>query len=131
MQMTAEARDALVIHTWPGNVRELSRALERAVTLAEANEIGLEHLPATVVGEHQQILTPSLQRQESLRTWGSRYARLTLERCRGNKREACRILGISYHTLQAYLRHAELMMAARAGDARESRCNQVREPNPG
>jgi hypothetical protein len=28
-----------------------------------------------------------------------------LERCGGNKREACRALDISYHTLQAYLRY--------------------------
>jgi Bacterial regulatory protein, Fis family len=28
-----------------------------------------------------------------------------LERCHGNKREACRILDISYHTLQSYLRY--------------------------
>jgi hypothetical protein len=27
-----------------------------------------------------------------------------LERCGGNKREACRVLGISYHTLQAYVK---------------------------
>jgi len=28
-----------------------------------------------------------------------------LERAQGNKREACRVLDISYHTLQAYLRY--------------------------
>jgi transcriptional regulator with AAA-type ATPase domain len=39
-----------------------------------------------------------------MRAWGSRYARLVLERCRNNKRQACRELGISYHTLQGYLR---------------------------
>ena len=27
-----------------------------------------------------------------------------LQRCNGNKREACRTLDISYHTLQSYLR---------------------------
>jgi transcriptional regulator with PAS, ATPase and Fis domain len=121
MQLTAEARDALATHVWPGNVRELARALERAVTLADGLEIGLEHLPATVGSEHQKVLSPSLERKESLRTWGSRYARLTLERCRGNKREACRILGISYHTLQAYLRHAERMVAGDADPPQEER----------
>ena len=30
--------------------------------------------------------------------------RLVLERCENNKRRACRELGISYHTLDAYLR---------------------------
>ena len=39
-----------------------------------------------------------------MRAWGSRYARLILDRCGGNKRETCRVLGLSYHTLQAYLR---------------------------
>ena len=41
-----------------------------------------------------------------MRSWGSRYARLVLERCGHNKRRACAVLGISYHTLQAYLRHS-------------------------
>ncbi|MCY4635008.1 MAG: hypothetical protein OXG04_11000 [Acidobacteria bacterium] len=40
-----------------------------------------------------------------MRAWGSRYARIVLDRCGNNKREACRVLGISYHTLQSYLRY--------------------------
>lgn len=40
-----------------------------------------------------------------MRAWGSRYAHLVLERCGGNKRKTCRALGISYHTLQAYLKY--------------------------
>lgn len=59
------------------------------------------------MGRHEAIVQPSLKGRESLRAWGSRYARLTVRRCDGNKREACRVLGISYHTLQAYLRFAE------------------------
>jgi hypothetical protein len=35
----------------------------------------------------------------------SRYARLVFERCGGNKRQASRLLDISYHTLDAYLRY--------------------------
>jgi hypothetical protein len=42
-----------------------------------------------------------------MRAWGSRYARLVFERCGHNKRRACRVLEISYHTLQAYLRYAD------------------------
>jgi hypothetical protein len=40
-----------------------------------------------------------------MRAWGSRYARLILERCDRNKRQACQVLGISYHTLNAYLNY--------------------------
>ena len=56
-------------------------------------------------GEYATALAPSLRRNDSMRAWGSRYARLVLERCGGNKREACRVLDISYHTLVAYVRH--------------------------
>jgi hypothetical protein len=44
---------------------------------------------------------------ESMRAWGSRYARLVFERCGRNKRRACRLLDISYHTLEAYLRYTQ------------------------
>ena len=49
-------------------------------------------------------LMSSFDRNDTLRSWGARYARLIVERYQGNKREACRVLGISYHTLQKYLR---------------------------
>ena len=42
-----------------------------------------------------------------MRTWGSRYAWLVFDRCGRNKRTACEVLDISYHTLQAYLRYRD------------------------
>ena len=64
----------------------------------------LDDLPPALLDGYVPVLVPSLQRYDSMRAWGSRYARLVLERCQQNKRQACRELGISYHTLQAYLR---------------------------
>ena len=63
-------------YQWPGNVRELERVIERAVTLAETSSIELDDLPPQVRGEFAQILWPSLERGESLRHWGARYAKL-------------------------------------------------------
>jgi len=40
-----------------------------------------------------------------MRAWASRYARLVFERAGRNKRQASRMLDISYHTLDAYLRY--------------------------
>ena len=102
--LSAAAAEALLAYAWPGNVRELERLMERAVTLASSDVIELDDLPAIVRGDYSAALGPSLQRNDTMRAWGSRYARLILDRCDGNKREACRVLGISYHTLQAYLR---------------------------
>jgi hypothetical protein len=39
----------------------------------------------------------------TLRGWSRRYAKLVLDKCGGNKRRACDVLDISYHTLQALL----------------------------
>ena len=58
-------------------------------------------------GDYGPVLGPSLASNDTMRAWGSRYARLVFERCGRNKRQACRVLNISYHTLQAYLRYAD------------------------
>ncbi len=105
LALSTAAKDALLAYHWPGNVRELERMIERLVALANSNQITLEDLPPMLVGDYTDALVPSAGRDESLRTWGSRYARLVLERCGNNKRKACDVLGISYHTLQAYLRY--------------------------
>jgi DNA-binding NtrC family response regulator len=104
-RLSTAAADALTVYDWPGNVRELERLIERAVTVASGELIELEDLPPVVRGESVAVLGPSLRHNDTMRAWGSRYARLVLDRSGGNKREACRVLGISYHTLQAYLRY--------------------------
>jgi len=96
-----------VAYDWPGNVRELERLIESAVALTESDIIQLDDLPPRVRGEYAEVLGQSLVEEHSMRAWGSRYARLVFDRCGRNKRRACRMLDISYHTLQAYLRYAE------------------------
>jgi DNA-binding NtrC family response regulator len=106
LHLADSAREALMLYDWPGNVRELERLIERVVALAERDQIEVDDLPACVRGEYAEVLVPSLRRGDTLRAWGSRYARLVLDRCKGNKRETARVLGISYHTLNSYLRPA-------------------------
>jgi transcriptional regulator with PAS, ATPase and Fis domain len=104
LQLSAAAADALRAYSWPGNVRELERVIERAVALAGSDYLELDDLPPALLGCYTEALVPSVQAQQTMRAWGSRYARLVLERCGNNKRRACRELGISYHTLRSYLR---------------------------
>jgi DNA-binding NtrC family response regulator len=105
--LSEAAEEALCAYQWPGNVRELERMIERTVALAEGDCIELDDLPPQVRGPFAQVLWPSVAESQSLRVWGSRYARLVFERCGRNKRDACRVLDISYHTLEAYLRHTD------------------------
>ena len=107
LRLSAAALEALLLYHWPGNVRELERMIERAVALAETTQIELDDLPPQVRGEFGEVLGPSLAEAAPMRAWGSRYVRLIFERCGRNKRRACATLGISYHTLQAYLRYGE------------------------
>jgi transcriptional regulator with PAS, ATPase and Fis domain len=107
LELSRPASDALLTWDWPGNVRELERLMERTLTLARNTVIDLDDLPFRFRSGYGEVVLPSMNRQETLRAWGSRYVRLVLERSGQNKRKACRALGISYHTLQAYLRYAQ------------------------
>jgi len=104
LSLSVAATDALLAYDWPGNVRELERVIERAVALAAGSFLDLDDLPPALLDGYIDILLPALAAKTTMRAWGSRYARLVLERCSNNKRQACRELGISYHTLQNYLR---------------------------
>src|SRR5262245_20080195 len=104
LRLSAVAADALVAYDWPGNVRELERLMERAVALAATDVLELDDLPPTVRSDYAASVVPSLERRDTLRAWATRYVRLVLDRAHGNKREACRVLDISYHTLVSYLR---------------------------
>jgi len=114
LTLSAQAEEALSLHSWPGNVRELERLMERAVALAQGDRIEVDDLPPAVRGEYDETFGPALARDESFRAWGSRYAKLVFERCGRNKRRACRVLDISYHTLTAYLRYADTQITSRS-----------------
>jgi transcriptional regulator with PAS, ATPase and Fis domain len=102
LRLSPGAADALVAYSWPGNVRELERLIERAVALTTSDVIEIDDLPASVTGD-AATMAVSLARRDSMRAWGGRYARLVLDRVGGSKRQACRWLRISYHTLNGYL----------------------------
>jgi transcriptional regulator with PAS, ATPase and Fis domain len=103
--LTSSAIEALMTHDWPGNVRQLGRVLERAVALAAGPVITVGDLPPEITHDYRDLLFDLPGRDDSLRAWSSRYVRLVLDRAHGNKRRACNVLGISYHTLKSHLDH--------------------------
>ena len=120
LELSQAARDALVAYDWPGNVRELERVMERAVALARSPRLELDDLPPALLAGYAEVLLPSVRARDGMRAWASRYARLMLERCGNNKRQACRELGISYHTLQSHLRYRLPVRRAMETGAAES-----------
>jgi transcriptional regulator with PAS, ATPase and Fis domain len=106
LRMSPAALEAMVAFEWPGNVRQLARTLERVVALAAGPEITFDDLPGEVTRQYAEVVVDAApQHPSSLRAWSSRYVRVVLQRCNGNKRRACDILDISYHTLQSHLEY--------------------------
>ena len=117
LELSSPARDALLAYPWPGNVRELQRVIEGIVALTQNDHVLIEDLPMALRNDFEDILLPSAARADTMRAWGSRYARLVLHKCADNKRRACDVLGISYHTLQAYLRYRDRPRRVADGEA--------------
>jgi DNA-binding NtrC family response regulator len=103
VSVSGPALEAMATYDWPGNVRQLGRVIEGAIALSTGPVLTLADLPGEVSREFRTILPMGNGRDDSLRAWSSRYVRLMLERCGGNKRRACEALDISYHTLQSHL----------------------------
>ncbi len=47
-RLSAESFDRFMGYDWPGNIRELENAIEHAMVMSEADEIGIEDLPAAL-----------------------------------------------------------------------------------
>jgi NtrC-family two-component system response regulator AlgB len=95
MGFTEEALKGLTANSWPGNVRELSNAIERAAILCRTDRIGVECLPANVVGAE---LEPRIGDAVSLEKIEEIHIRRVLATAK-SLQEASAILGIDQATL--------------------------------
>lgn len=53
--ISPDAMETLIGHSWPGNVRELINVLERAVLLAQGDQIEVADLPEALVGGRERL----------------------------------------------------------------------------
>ena len=101
--MPRKAMAMLMSHDWPGNVRELSNAIERAVVLADGQDILPEHLlhyNFARVAPHPAKPSGMLKLAEVEQAHIEQVMRQT----EGNKRRAAEVLGIDRKTLWRKLR---------------------------
>jgi len=94
MNISAEAMDRLVHYHWPGNVRELGNLIERAVVLAEGNEILPENfvlLPEAGSSEENHF---GKHYHDSVRSYQKQVIRDALQKSGGNQARAAELLGL-------------------------------------
>jgi two-component system response regulator HydG len=100
----------LLDYDWPGNVRELENAIERAVAVAQYDELTADDLPERIrkhQTEHVVVSTEDPAELLSLSEIEKRYILRVLRTAGGNKTEAARILGLDRRTLHRKLRRWE------------------------
>jgi len=98
-KLSQAALDRLRIHSWPGNVREMKHVIERAFILAgdrlESDSLPVEtEAPVRTRGEGLGIEVGM-----SVAEVERRLLSATLERFKGDKKRAAKVLGISLKTL--------------------------------
>jgi transcriptional regulator with PAS, ATPase and Fis domain len=82
---------------WPGNIRELRNMLERAVLLAQNEPLDLECFPG-LCPSPASVSTES-KLPAALRDVELEYLRKIVDSCKGDKKKASRMLGISLATI--------------------------------
>jgi two-component system response regulator AtoC len=103
----------LLNHSWPGNVRELENVIERAVILADNDDILLpSHLPDSL--RCRVDTAPSLAPDGSLsiknaqKSMESSLIKRALQITEGNKTKAAELLEISYPSLLSKIKEYRL-----------------------
>jgi two-component system response regulator AtoC len=99
----AKARKVLGAYPWPGNVRELENVIERAVVLAEGDVLTVDDIPDHLQ-ETPDVVTRVLQSGElsvkrANRVIEESLIRRALEKTRGNRTAAAKLLEISHRAL--------------------------------
>ena len=101
--LTAAAEAALTAYGWPGNIRELENVLQRAMILAPARVIDVQHLalPKDFAGPSRESGGGRPEPQnEDMRTLERRHILETLAAAGGVRRAAAERLGMAERTLR-------------------------------
>ncbi|HZU82569.1 MAG TPA: sigma-54 dependent transcriptional regulator [Polyangiaceae bacterium] len=100
--MTSATADKLLSYPWPGNVRELQNCIERAVALAQFDQIGVDDLPEKIKDYKTARISIESNDPAELLPMDEverRYILKVLEAVGGNKTLAAQVLGFDRRTL--------------------------------
>jgi len=116
--ITSAAMSILLKHSWPGNVRELENVIERAVVLAEGENLVPEnfpeHFPAILGAESLTDKMDDLLEEYSLKAaqkvLEERLITRALVKTGGNRTRAARLLEISHPSLLSKIKVYNILM---------------------
>jgi len=101
--ITPPALKMLINYRWPGNVRELENVIERSMVMTDNARIDAQDLPESISRNESDGADEGAETECSIKKMEKmmekKLIRRALERTRGNKSRAARILEISYPAL--------------------------------
>jgi DNA-binding NtrC family response regulator len=117
VEISPDAEARLAAYTWPGNVREVRNVIERAVILAGALPLGVEHLPAEIADPPTlSIRDAPPSAPVAIAAQGMRLGEVERELVQqaltatsGNQVRAARLLGISRDALRTRMKKFGLL----------------------
>jgi two-component system response regulator AtoC len=100
----SRALEALMNYKWYGNVRELENTIERAIVLADRENIEIENLPLEIQDFREEIPLEPLAEEEYSIKKSSRFLEMNLikkalKKTKGNHTHAAKLLEISHRAL--------------------------------
>ena len=104
-----EVLQALYDYSWPGNVRELENSIERAVLLAKGEKIETGDLPPKILENNSgTVVSKENPENPTLESIEKAYIYYIMDRAKGKKAKAAKILGIDSSTLYRKLERYKL-----------------------
>jgi DNA-binding NtrC family response regulator len=118
LRLDAEALHLLTLYNWPGNVRELENILERAAVLCEGDTIRPQDLPFEDRPRAQRIPLPEgiPPLKEAVEDMERQLITRAMERAKGIKEEAARLLDLKPSTLYYKLEKYGLSEGSERGE---------------
>lgn len=104
MRFSEESLAILEAYSWPGNVRELQNVVERALILADSDEVTVADLPGNLRFGESTLVDQLVASRPSLEEVEAMYIARLLEEFQGHRGRVAEVLGISERTLYRKLR---------------------------
>jgi DNA-binding NtrC family response regulator len=104
VRFTPEFLSALQAYAWPGNVRELQNVIERALILADGEQVTAEDLPGNLRQGGASMIDELTARHPPLAELQRTYITRLLEEFGGHRARVAEVLGISERTLYRKLK---------------------------